>query len=62
MQGWAEGRRTHLADAPKAAAILLEGEGLLALIFMSLVFTAWTGGQGTGGTGLVAEQETSSSS
>lgn len=51
-----EGRHTHLADAPKAAAILLEGEGLLAPIFMSLVFTAWTGGQGTGGTGLVAEQ------
>lgn len=40
---------TSLADAPKAAAILLEGEGLLAPIFMSLVFTAWTGGQGTGG-------------
>lgn len=33
---------TSLADAPKAAAILLEGEGLLAPIFMSLVFTAIT--------------------
>lgn len=40
---------TSLAGAPKAAAILLEGKGLLAPIFMSLVFTAWTGGQGTGG-------------
>lgn len=46
-KNWAEDT-THLAEAPKAATVLLEGEGLLAPIFVSLVVTAWTGRQRTG--------------
>lgn len=37
----------YLAGAAQAAATLLESEGLLALIVVSLVLTAWTGGWGT---------------
>lgn len=48
----------YLAGAAQAAAALLEPEGLLAPIVVSLVLTAWTGGWGRG-TGLEADGEAS---
>lgn len=48
-QSWGVGRRAgYLAGAENAAATLLESEGLLALILVSLELTSWTGGPGTG--------------
>lgn len=43
-------RTVYLAGAVDTAATLLESEGLLALILVSLVLTAWIGGQGQGWT------------
>lgn len=50
-----EGGTGYLAGAADTAPTLLESKGLLTLILVSLVLTAWTGGQEDRGVG--TEQE-----
>lgn len=53
------GRDCYLAGAADAAPTLLESKGLLTLILVSLVLTAWMGGQEDRGTELEDDSKVS---